>query len=83
MGSVSAMDSIARVIERHGNELITEVWTDLPPEIKAIEGVKVVLGNNIYEIEVYLEFPSSSVMNLQSYDIDTLDERYPDCEIGY
>ena len=82
MGSVSAMNSLNRVLESLGDELIVEIYENLPMTMKDLLGVEVSLEGNIYEIKVFLELPDGTI-ELRPYDIDELAERFPDCEIGY
>lgn len=86
MGSVSAMSSINRVIEAHGDELIAETIAALPAAVRALAPI-IGLENNLYAITVTATFTgaegSAETMTLDPYDIDDLAERFPDCEVGY
>lgn len=85
MGSISAMNSLNRVIEKHGDELAREVLAGLPRslvEAFRLTTAQVSLENNLYTIEVAVQLPDES-LSLKPYDIDELGERYPDCDVGY
>lgn len=86
MGSISAMSSIARVLDAHGQELRDEVLAALPATVRAIDP-RVVLTNATYSIQVEVQFAGHDgdpeTMELAPYDIDDIAERFPDCEVGY
>ena len=79
MGSISAMDSINRVLEKHGEELASELRERYPSKLIR----DFALENNIYSISVQAELTDGTVLDLEPYDIDKLAERFPDCEVGY
>ena len=79
MGSTSAMESINRVLEKHGAELEKELREQYPS--KLIRGFS--LENNLYSISVHAELTDGTCLVLEPYDIDDLAERFPDCEVGY
>jgi hypothetical protein len=81
MGSISAMNSLDRVIEKHEKELIAEVEANLPKELRRV--AKIMLENALYELQVFLFFPSGDSLELRPFDIDQLAEKFPDCEIAY
>ena len=79
MGSVSAMESINRILKNHARELLAELKDRYPTSlIKRFE-----LENNIYEIAVHAELADGSLIDLAPYDIGDLAERFPDCRVGY
>lgn len=78
MGSIAAMDSINRVLERHGGEIQQEL---LSRAGKLVVGAA--LENNLYSIQVTWELVDGTTLEGASIDIDTLAEKYPDCEVGY
>ena len=82
MGSASAMNSINRVLEAHGDEIMEE-WTEQVPD--SLSGVfkNVDLYNATYGIKVHWIFKCGSSLEGPFIDIDTLAEQYPDCEVGY
>ena len=85
MGSSSAMASLNRVLERHGDELAREVLAELPKSLVEAFGLtidQVSLENNLYTIEVSVRI-ADEWLSLRPLDIDELAERYPDCEVGY
>ncbi len=82
MGSTSAMNSLNRVLEKHGDELLRELEEQMPRECKEL-GVRVALENNLYHLTVSYLFPSGDVLTGKELDIDTLGERFQDCEVGY
>lgn len=79
MGSTAAMESISRVLARHGKELEDELHERFPSRLIR----RFTLENNIYSIAVSAELTDGTVLDLASYDIDELAERFPDCEVGY
>ena len=79
MGSASAMESINRVLERHGAELEKELRDRYPSKFIR----RFSLDNNIYSISVEAELTDGTCLVLAPYDIDDLAERFPDCEVGY
>ncbi len=79
MGSTSAMESINRVIEKHSAELKQELHERYPS--KLIRDFS--LENNLYSISVQAKLTDGTVLDLEPFDIDTLAERFPDCEVGY
>ena len=82
MGDLSAMSSIERVLERHGDE-IREEWAQEVPEALAEVFSQVILSNNIHEIQVEWEFRGGGTLPGPCIDIDLLADQYPDCEVGY
>ena len=82
MGDLSAMSSIERVLERHGDE-IREEWAQEVPEALAEVFSQVILSNNIHEIQVEWEFRGGGTLPGPCIDIDILADQYPDCEVGY
>ncbi len=79
MGSVSAMNSIDRVLARHGKELEAELREDYPTKLIK----RFTLENHIYAIAVEAKLVDGTVLNLNPFDIDALADRFPDCEVGY
>lgn len=79
MGSASAMESINRVLKKHGRELEQELRTEYKSNL--IRGFT--LTNEIYSIGVEAELTDGTRLALKPYDIDALAERFPDCELGY
>lgn len=79
MGSISAMNSINRVLELHGNKI----------KARLLEGIKsslvkdILLFNNVYEIQVVYVLADDTEIVGYPLDIDRLAEEYPDCEVGY
>ena len=82
MGDLSAMSSIERVLERHGDE-IREEWAQEVPEALAEVFSHVILSNNIHKIQVEWKFKGGGTLPGPSIDIDLLADQYPDCEVGY
>lgn len=80
MGSVSAMSSIARILDVHGDELLQEIRDELPETIREVADVSI--ENNTYEVTRWFSMHGKDVQ-LASIDIDALAERFPDCEVGY
>lgn len=81
MGDCSAMSSITRVIEKHGDEIEKEIRLKLPRCIQ--KKVDINLENNIYAINISITFRNGETLDLLPLDIDTLADRFPDCEVGY
>ncbi len=79
MGSASAMESINRVLKKHGRELEQELRERYPSKLIR----RFSLENNIYSIAVQAELVDGTVLALEPFDIDCLAERFPGCEIGY
>ena len=82
MGDLSAMSSIERVLERHGDEIREEWALEVP---KSLAGVfkKVILSNEVSRIQVEWELRAGGTLPGPSVDINTLAERYPDCDVDY
>ena len=79
MGSTSAMESINRVLKKHGAELKRELRKEHPTKLIR----RFSLENNLYSISVHAELTDVTCLVLEPYDIDDLAERFPDCEVGY
>ncbi len=79
MGSMSAMSSIDRVLERHGDQIREELLQDLSQQTKGLV-VDIQLGNNVHEITVSAILSNGTSLELSSMNIDFLAEEYPDCE---
>jgi len=79
MGSTAAMESISRVLARHGKELEDELRERHPSTLIR----RFSLENGIYHIGVEAELTDGTLLSLEPFDIDELAERFPDCEIGY
>lgn len=73
------MSSIERVLERHGDSLRAE----LLKQAKSGLVKDVVLGNNVYEIDVVYVLADGTELEGRPIDIDELADWFPDCEVGY
>ena len=82
MGDLSAMSSIERVLERHGDE-IREEWAQEVPEALAEVFSQVILSNGVRCIQLEWEFRGGGTLPGPCIDIDILADQYPDCEVGY
>lgn len=82
MGSVSAMNSIKRVLDDHASELEAEVRAALPAPVRSL-APSIALENRIYEVAVELGFDGGERLSLSTYEIDELAERFRCCEVGY
>lgn len=82
MGSLSAMSSLNRVLKEHGEELQAEYMQQVPDAVRE-QVTGVVLVNNTYHIDVLWQLHTGATLDGPSIDIDDLQERYPDCEVGY
>ena len=86
MGSVSATNSIDRVLEAHGDEILKEL---LDTYVIAAEGGsspllrEITLVNDVYEIGITAVLANEQELPLRGIPIDELADRFPDCEIGY
>ena len=71
---------IERVLERHGDEIREECALAVP---KSLAGVfrKVILSNEVSRIQVEWELRGGGTLPGPSVDINTLAERYPDCDV--
>lgn len=79
MGSISAMNSIDRVLENHGEEIVANLREQYPSElIKSFE-----LENGVHKITIIATLADGSALTLEPIDIDQLAEDYPDCNVGY
>lgn len=82
MGSVSAMSSIERIIERHRDELVQRMLEQAPDTLRPlIQSVE--LENNVYSINTHWVFQDGAQLPGPAWDIDFLADEYPDCEVGY
>lgn len=79
MGDMSAMSSIDRVLAAHSDEIIADLREENPSSL--IRSFN--LSNAVYRIEITATLVDDSFLTLASIDIDSLAERYPDCEVGY
>lgn len=82
MGSISAMNSIDPVLEKHGDEIRKEYAALVPAIVKPMFA-QVSLANDVYHITVTWEFSDGSTLEGPKIDIDDLAQEYPDCEVGY
>ena len=82
MGALSAMSGIHRVLKAHGEEIITE-FNDLAPAGISDHLDTAILESTTYGIEIYWRFKDGSTLPGPSIDIETLADRYPDCDMGY
>jgi len=85
MGSIAAMSSLDRVLEMHEDELYA-AYHPCKPGTK-LTYQKTWFENNLYSLtvgHVFLTEDGREVTILgEAIDIDTLAEKYPDCEVGY
>ena len=81
MGGMSAMKSICRVIDAHGDEIRKELAQQMPDELSE-HFKKVFLENNTYGIQVLWIFETGCLQG-PLINIDDLAEQYPDCDVGY
>ena len=82
MGGVSAMASIHRVMEKHG-DAIQQQYMDQIPKKARDQVTGVILNSQCYSITVLWELKNGGTLEGPSIDIDTLAETYPDCNVGY
>ena len=81
MGSLSAMSSLNRVLEKHGDEIRNDLIQTVPPSVRG-QLREVALTNQIHRIASSWLFEDGSLEG-PSFQIDELAERFPDCEVGY
>lgn len=81
MGSLSAMSSLNRVLENHGDEIRNELMETVPPSVRG-HLREIVLTNQIHHIASSWLFEDGGLEG-PSFQIDELAERFPDCEVGY
>lgn len=79
MGSVSAMNSIDRVLEKHGDDILADLRLSNPSAL--IESFA--LSNNVHSVSVTAKLTDGAELSLEPLGIDQLTEDYPDCEVGY
>lgn len=86
MGSVSATNSIDRVLAIHGTEIKQEL---VRTYVRATGGhsaplvTDIVLDNDVYEIGIVAVLANGQELPLRGIPIEELAERFPDCEVGY
>jgi hypothetical protein len=76
------MSSIERVIAKHGEEIRQSMTAELSEQTRGLV-TDVELENNIYELAVSAILNNGTRLDLQSIDIGTLAEDYPDGNVGY
>ena len=79
MGSMSAMESLTRVLENHQPELEQQLQERYPSKLIR----RFLFENNIYSISVQAELTDGTILDLEPLDIDDLADRFPDCNVGY
>ena len=79
MGSVSAMESIDRVLTKYS----TQIKRELRQQYRTKLIRRFHLGNEIYAIGIEAELTDGTLLGLKPLDIDELAERYPGCKVGY
>jgi len=82
MGSVAAMNSIDRVLDKHSDELRQQYEEHVPAQLRDIFE-RVGLENICYGIRVHWIFKGDATLEGPEISIDTLADWYSDCEIGY
>ena len=82
MGSISAMNSMSRVLEKHGDEIERE-WLNSAPKNVREKLTGVGLTNEVYSIAVWWRFGDGEMLPGPRIGIDELAEQYHDCKIGY
>lgn len=79
MGSISAMSSINRVLDRHHQDITNRMMAETKSRL--VTGV--LLENDVYEIATTWCLNDGTQLRGPSLDIDQLASDYPDCEVGY
>ena len=82
LGGLSAISSINRVLEAHGEEIQQE-WAEQVPSFIVPQFKQVTLENATYSIRIWWQFQDGETLPGPEIDIDELAERYPDCNVGY
>ena len=62
MGDITAMYSIDRFIEKHGDQIRQECLAGLPTVVRALCPT-IILGNDIDRLEIWAEFPGPEGVN--------------------
>lgn len=78
LASMSAMSSINRVLEAHGEE-IRRQWAEQVPKNLILDFKQVNLENATHSIRIEWEFDNGATLPGPAIDIDELSEMYPDC----
>jgi hypothetical protein len=83
MGDGSALNSLNRVLEAHHLELEKELRIIYPS--KKIKHFVIGIVNSCYRIDASAILTDGSELPLyvDGFDIDSLGERFPDCDVGY
>lgn len=79
MGSVSAMRSIDRVLDKHSGDIEQDLLREADSAL--VEGVHLI--NEVYSIEVVWWLSDGTRLRGPSLSIDQLANDYPDCEVAY
>ena len=82
MGAISAMSSISRVIEAHGDEISQEYALMVPASIRD-KFQEISLVNNVHALEIEWLFGAGESLPGPSIGIDQLAKQFPDCAVGY
>ena len=82
MGGLSAMYSITRVMDAHGDEIKRE-WEQQVPEALRPTFKCVALETKNYGIQVWWEFEGGGDLQGPLIHIDDLAGLYPDCKVAY
>lgn len=85
MGSVSATESINRVLDRHGERIRKALLDDYaqpgPDGRQLVRNIT--LSNDVYEIGVTALLVNGQELPMRGVSIDDLAEDFPDCDVGY
>jgi hypothetical protein len=83
MGSSSALSSLNRVLKKHGKEIRTEIKGYFPSNL--IKDIGIGCENSCYRLGAVAILTDGTELPLEIdwLDIDSLAERYPDCDVGY
>lgn len=80
MGSAAAMNSIDRVLNKHGDEIIEKLRKEIN---NAPEVAEIYLENRTYSIGVLYKLQSGTYIEGRPISIEELAEEYPDCDVGW
>ena len=85
VGSIVDMQIIERVLEMHGPQLASETMDEVPPSLRR-RGAAVTLENEVSRLSRIVAFVSPSgaweTLELRSFTIYELEERFPDAAAG-
>lgn len=82
MRDMSAINSINRVIEHHGDAIAAKYREQVPEILRGLF-IAVGLVNEIHALRITWDFWDGSFLQGPSINIECLADAYPDCAVGY